>query len=91
MTYRQTELFETDRPLTPTDRNIDVRDVPRVMGQNALIRERLRQGPATNIELAAITFKMSARISDLRAKGYQIRAERIEGGTWLYTLESEPC
>ena len=33
---------------------------------------RLQQGPATNRELAAISLKYTARISDLRAAGHDV-------------------
>ncbi|NLX57310.1 MAG: hypothetical protein GXY58_19545 [Planctomycetaceae bacterium] len=45
---------------------------PRLTGQNAAILERLKRGPATNRELAAISLKYTSRISDLRAAGYDV-------------------
>jgi len=35
-------------------------------------------------------FKYSSRIADLRAKGYVIRATRVRGTLYRYTLEGEP-
>lgn len=40
--------------------------------QCRLILDRLRQGPATNTELASIALKYTSRISDLRAAGIDV-------------------
>jgi hypothetical protein len=76
--------------LAPRDPNADPRDVPRLTGQNAAILARLQRGPATSGELAALSLKYSGRVSDLRAAGYTIPAERLAGGEWRYTLTGEP-
>ncbi len=74
--------FDDVRSLTATDKK-------RLAGQCAAILERLSQGPATNVELAAISLKYSGRVSDLRAVGYAIRAERLGGGLYRYHLEAQ--
>ncbi len=51
-----------------------------------LILRRLLQGPAYNSELARITWKFRARISELRQRGCIIEARRVEGGLWRYEL-----
>lgn len=51
---------------------------------------RLRQGPATNVELSHIGLKYTARISELRTRGYVIEADYVKRGLWRYTLVSEP-
>lgn len=48
---------------------------------------RLREGPATNVDLVPVCgLRSSARVHDLRQAGYQIKAEHVRGGVWLYTL-----
>ena len=61
-------------------------DLRRLSGQNLAILERLQRGPATNRELAALSLKYTSRISDLRAAGYDVQAERHEGGLTIYRL-----
>lgn len=75
------------RGIGPRDPNVQAADVPRLTGQNALILERLRQGPATCRDLNAIALKYTSRISDLRAEGYRIVCCRGPGGINSYTLE----
>jgi len=70
---------------TPIDPNIDQKDLVRLSAQNTAILNRLRQGPATNAELAGIALKYTGRISDLRANGFEIRCVR-SAGTSTYTL-----
>ena len=58
--------------LLPTDPNVRPADVKRLTGQNAAVLSRLRAGPATNAELAAIALKYTSRISDLRKAGFTV-------------------
>ena len=59
----------------------------RLSGQCAAILARLRQGPATNRELSAISLKYTSRTSDLRAAGYAIRCTRqYDSGLTVYEL-----
>lgn len=76
--------LDFDRP--PTDPNVHAGDIDRLTGQNAAILSRLRQGPATNVELAAISLNYRARISDLRAYGFRIVCTRGVGGLNVYRL-----
>lgn len=54
------------------------------------ILERLKIGPATNYQLCVPEIgglrACGARIPELREEGYDIKAEHVKGGTWLYTL-----
>lgn len=60
---------------------------PRRGGQMAAILERLRGGPATNVELALISLKYTSRISDLRAAGHDVVCERQGAdGVCVYRL-----
>lgn len=78
-----------ENKIAPTDPNVSEEDVPRLTGQNLAILNRLREGPATNVELAEIALKYSGRISDVRAAGYRIKGEKREGGVWVYSLEAK--
>jgi len=53
----------------PRDEAVEGR---RLNAQCRAIIERLRQGPASNAELAEISLKYTARISDCRQAGHQI-------------------
>lgn len=61
-------------------------ELRRLSGQNLRILERLQRGPATNRELAAISLKYTSRVSDLRAAGYDVQADRKAGGLTVYRL-----
>jgi len=68
----------------------DCRDRPRLTGQNARILARLREGPATNVELAEISLKYTSRVSDVRAylrpRGEDIVCARGPGGLNSYRI-----
>lgn len=64
-----------------------------VANQRARIVERLRKGPASNLELATtIGLRFGARLRELRQAGYRIRSVCVshEDGRWKYVLEGEP-
>ena len=72
-----------------------VRDRRRLKGAVLRVLERLRQGPATNLELADQRvggLRAAARVHDLKLAGYVITSHHQagEGPLWLYTLVSEP-
>jgi hypothetical protein len=68
-----------------------VKDSSRLTGQNAAILSRLTRGPVTNAELSRdYSLKYTSRLSDLRAAGYAIKCERLNGGITRYTLEAKP-
>lgn len=69
------------------DRRIAPQDAKRIAGQDAAVLARLRQGPATNWELAQIALKYTSRISSIRKAGIKVARERVQGGTWRYWLE----
>lgn len=67
-------------------------DTPRLAGQNRRILDRLRQGPATNVELAEISLKYTSRISDVRSwlesnTGETITCQRGKSGVNIYGIE----
>lgn len=97
---RQLPLFAQDPPLSPASRRTDpdtsraaeasMNKSRRRQTQLDAILARLRRGPATNAQLAALSLKYTGRISDLRALGHDIRCERQgDDGTTTYML-TEP-
>lgn len=52
------------------------------------VLQRLRQGPATHLELYELGVVAHSRISNLRAKGYRIECAR-DGDLYIYRLLSE--
>jgi hypothetical protein len=52
---------------------------------------RLRQGPATNHELAQIAgYRFGARLHEIRDKGGDFERAGVDGATHIYTLKQEP-
>lgn len=86
----QRDLFERFRePLAapePCDPHVAEADKPRLSGQCAAILAMLEAGPRTNAELAAVSLKYTSRVSDIRAAGYDVTCQRLDGGTTLYRL-----
>lgn len=71
------------------------RDRRRLKGAVLRVLERLRLGPATNLELAHPSvggLRAAARVHELKQDGYDIRSVRRPGvgPVWDYTLVSEP-
>lgn len=54
-------------PVLPVDPTVSREEAPRLSKQCAAILQRLEQGPATNVQLAAIALKYTSRLSDIRA------------------------
>jgi len=77
------------------DQRVSVADRPRLAGHNLAVLTLLRLGPATNVELARMLGPASAwrtRVSDVRIWAERhlymtVRAQQIDGGLWLYSLE----
>ncbi len=63
-------------------------DEHRLSRQCVALLARLRKGPATNVELMVELriLNLTARASECRQAGYDIRAERMKGGTWRYSV-----
>jgi hypothetical protein len=51
---------------------------------------RLRQGPATNVELNAICFRYGGRLHEMRENGLTILTQRHHNGIYVYTLKEQP-
>lgn len=79
-------------PVAERNPNLTGEDRQRLSGQNGLILERLKQGPATGPELMRLAGAMnfSARVSNIRAflkgSGQTVASKRIEGGVWEYSI-----
>lgn len=76
-----------DAAPAPSDPNVTDPARPRLTGQNAAIVERLRQGPATNRELAQIALKYTSRLSDIRDAGYSVNIVANDHATGLVTYQ----
>lgn len=94
--FKQGSLFKPPEwtvEVKPRDPNVSEAARPRLSRQCLAILERLKQGPATNLELAGLgILKYTGRISDLRAAGcvILIDAQDHRTGRTLYRLESYP-
>ena len=64
-------------------------EIVRLSAQAQRILERLQQGPATRRELTDIACNVTARISDLRAAGYQVVCEEHPDGRSVYRLTAK--
>jgi hypothetical protein len=66
-------------------------EVKRLATQNARILALLQQGPATREAIAAIGRNPTARISDLRQAGYDVRVVERDyaSGRTVYRLEAK--
>lgn len=85
-------LFDTGGPVNQYGAAIDRKpavepaEADRRDTQRQAILDRLRRGPATNLELNQIAFRYSARLHELRQAGHSIKTERGEGGVCRYSL-----
>lgn len=77
--------------MDPTDPKLKTAEKPRLAGQCDRILQRLRDGPATNAELAHLSLKYTSRISDLRKHGYhvQIIMRNHHSGRTVYALRRD--
>lgn len=73
--------------MTQTTFQFDAK-APRLTGQRLKILERLRDGPATNIELVDLaTHRFGGRLKELRDAGYKIKTINAGGGLFRYELQ----
>jgi hypothetical protein len=88
MTTQNTLPFDRDpEPIKFCDTKLEPIETPRLGKQCRAILERLRQGPATNRELAAISLKYTGRISDLRKSGFDIPSPKQDRKSGLAVYE----
>lgn len=79
----------TDAPLfvRPVDPNVPPSDRPRLVGQNAKVLARLRQGPLTCTEALGMGVRrLAARIHDIKKHGYRVLTTPLANHDTLYTL-----
>lgn len=87
MAEKQLSLFDAPRNVTPIDTHLVKEEKPRLTGQNMRILERLQHGAATNRELVEYGLNYRARISDLRAAGYNVQVVSRDHRTGLTMYE----
>jgi hypothetical protein len=86
----QTNLFpeartarqEYDIPLNST---VSEADVPRLNAQHHTILDRLKKGPATNVELIQICQQFSAILHELKQVGVRWKKNRVKRENWEHT------
>jgi hypothetical protein len=91
----QPTLFDTDdaptgaygQPVEPAPARgwATAAEDKRLSAQCQAILDRLKQGEATNTELAAIALKYTSRLSDLRAAGIDVRVINRDHATGRVT------
>lgn len=65
------------------------REIDRLNAAAERVLERLRIGPATNVQLSVPEIGGLAairRVWDLKQRGYRIGKEHVHKGVWLYRL-----
>ena len=86
----QATLFDETIPALPpirANKTVHLAEAPRLSKQCGLILERLKQGRATNRELASLSMKYTSRVSDLRAAGYVVEVVERNHDTGLNVYE----
>lgn len=79
-------LFDR-RPAVPTrDPSLPEDEVPRLTTQAHAIADRLRSGPATNLDLGMISQRFGARLYDLRKAGFLWKRARLAKGVHRYEM-----
>jgi hypothetical protein len=88
----QQGLFDAPRPIEPCDPNVHPDARPRLSRQARQILDRLREEPATNVELSDITHRFGGRLYDLRKAGCVIEKtyQDHRSGLVIYALKHEP-
>ena len=84
----ETQFSLFDPPAVPAklNKSVESEDKPRLGKQQAAVLERLRKGPATNMELLPISARFSARIHELRKAGFVINRANLGDGLFEYSL-----
>lgn len=68
------------------DPSLPADDAGRVGTFRRRIADRLREGPATNLELSAICNRYGARLLELKRAGFLWKLERVGPGVNRYTM-----
>lgn len=77
-----------DPPIPCVDPNLPAEERPRLSKQAAQILAMLQERPRTNVELARVGIRYSARLHDLKRAGYPIMTTPLRDGKGghLYSL-----
>lgn len=79
--------FDFSSPIA-VNKTVEPCDVARLSKQCRKLLERLQRGPLTNMD--AVTelriLNLTARVSEIRQAGYDVRATRVDGGLFSYSL-----
>ena len=78
------ELLPKAKPQKPV-----VAEIQRNLSNYEKVLRRLRNGPATNVELNAICYRYGGRIHEMRLKGLHITTERLHDGVFVFTLKED--
>lgn len=83
-------LFDRPAPaVEPVDPNVLDSDRPRLCGASLRVLERLKEGPATNLQLMVPEIggaRFGGRLHDLRKAGVVWTRRNVEGSVWEYRL-----
>lgn len=77
----------------PTDPSVLESDRPRLRGACLRVLERLKEGPATNLQLIGPECggaRFGSRLRDLRVAGVIWKKRHVKGAVWEYELISCP-
>lgn len=70
----------------PLNSSVPEHERVRLSTQHEAILARLRQGPATNLELGLIAQRFTARLHELAKAGHPWRRECVRAGVYRYIL-----
>lgn len=76
-------------PVRTRKRHAVATEIERLNGAAVRVLERLRTGPATNVELSHPRIgglRFGGRLHELGKHGHRIGKEHVSGGVWLYRL-----
>lgn len=77
----------------PADPHVLESDKPRLRGACLRVLERLKEGPATNLQLIRPECggaRFGSRLRDLRVAGVAWKKRHVKGAVWEYELTSCP-
>lgn len=76
-------------PAVPLNASVPEHEAPRLSAQHAKILDRLREGPATNLELELIAHRFGARLNELKRAGHPWLKRCIKPGLYEYRLTGD--
>ena len=80
---------EADAKPVRLNSTVEEQDAPRLSTQHHTILTRLREGPATNVELGQICQRFGARLNELKRAGHPWRKRFVTAGVYEYSLIGE--